>query len=84
VVEKKGTRQVAEDYLKFLYTDAGQRIIGKHHYRPIEERVLAEFSRELPPIKLFTIERVAKDWNAAQAKFFDQGAIFDQIFAQRQ
>lgn len=84
VVEKKQTRQVAEDYLQFLYTDAGQRTIGKHHYRPIEEKILAEFSRELPPIELFPITRVAADWNDIQAKFFDQRAIFDQIFTMKQ
>lgn len=81
VVNKKGTRAAAEAYLKFLYTKEGQRIIAKHHFRPIDPEVLAEVADYIPKMELFPLSLVAPNWDAAQEKFFAEGAIFDQIYS---
>jgi sulfate transport system substrate-binding protein len=82
-VDRKGTRVAAEAYLEFLYTEAAQETIAKHHYRPIDEKVLKRHADGLPDIKLFPVTSVASGWGETQAKFFAEGAIFDQIEAAR-
>jgi len=79
-VDRRGTRAAAEAYLKFLYTDQGQEIIGRHHYRPNNEEIGAKFTDTLPPLKLFSITDIAPGWDEANAKFFAEGALFDQIY----
>lgn len=79
-VRQKGTTEVAEAYLKFLYTPEAQEIIAKHHYRPVDEAVLKKHAGELHPIALFPITTVAADWNAAQDKFFGDGGVFDAVY----
>jgi sulfate transport system substrate-binding protein len=81
VVDRKGTREVAEAYLGFLYTPGAQEIIAKHHYRPADAEVLARHRDELPDITLFPITEVARDWDDAQQRFFAEGAEFDQLVA---
>ncbi len=78
-VERKGTRAVAEAYLKFLYTPEAQHILAKHHYRPIDESVRKQYAAVLPDMELFPVTAVAADWEDAQKKFFANGAIFDRI-----
>lgn len=78
-VERKGTRAVAESYLKFLYTEEAQHILAKHYYRPIDESVRKQYAKELPELQLFSVGAVAADWEDAQKKFFANGAIFDSI-----
>jgi sulfate transport system substrate-binding protein len=80
VVDEKGTRAAAEAYLKFLYTPEAQEIIAADHYRPRRSESLAAHSSELPAIPLFTINNLAGDWEKAQAKFFADGGVFDQIY----
>jgi sulfate transport system substrate-binding protein len=80
-VDERGTRAAAEAYLRFLYTDAAQDLIGKHGYRPSNERFLKKYAATLPRLKLFTLEEVAGDWAQARQRFFADGAIFDQIYA---
>jgi sulfate transport system substrate-binding protein len=80
-VDRKGTRAAAEAYLKFLYTDEGQEIIARHHYRPIDPKVLKKHARAFPDVTLFPITRVARDWGAAQDKFFAEGGVFDSIYS---
>ena len=77
---KKGTSEVAEAYLKFLYTPEGQEIIAKHFYRPTNPEVLARHSQQFPEIKLFSINEISKGWDDAQSRFFDEGALFDTIY----
>ena len=77
---RKGTQKVSEAYLKFLYTDAGQETIARYYYRPISENILAKNSARFPQIELFPITAIASDWDAAQAKFFAEGALFDAIY----
>ncbi|HTI51345.1 MAG TPA: sulfate ABC transporter substrate-binding protein [Planctomycetaceae bacterium] len=79
-VDRKGTRDAAEAYLKFLYTDAAQETIAKHFYRPINEEVLARHADVFRPIDLFPVTLVAANWEDAQTKFFGEGGVFDSIY----
>lgn len=79
-VDKRGTRQVAEAYLKFLYTPQAQEIIAKNYYRPRNAQVAAKYKSRFPNVKLFTIDRNFGGWRQAQANHFNDGALFDQIF----
>ena len=83
VVDKKGTRAAAEAYLKFLYTKEGQEIIAKHYFRPTNAEVAEKVAGQFRPVKLFPITRIATDWDEAQAKFFADGGIFDQIYEKK-
>jgi len=80
VVDKRGTRQVAEAYLRYLYTPQAQDIIAKHYYRPRNPQVAARYKSRFPNIKLFTIDRNFGGWQKAQATHFNDGGLFDQIF----
>jgi sulfate transport system substrate-binding protein len=79
VVDKKGTREAAEAYLAFLYTPQAQRIIGKNYYRPRDPAVAAEYAERYPPLNMVTIADFG-GWDAAQTKYFADGAMFDRIF----
>jgi sulfate transport system substrate-binding protein len=79
-VDAKGTRKVAEAYLEYLYSPAGQAIAAKHFYRPSEpELAAAEDVARFPNIELFGIDRFG-GWKEAQAKHFGDGGVFDQIY----
>jgi sulfate transport system substrate-binding protein len=80
VVDKHGTRAIAEAYLKYLYSDEGQKIAAKNYYRPINKNIAAAASK-LPKLKLFTIDEVFGGWQKAQKTHFSDGGIFDQIYA---
>ncbi|UVE17992.1 sulfate ABC transporter substrate-binding protein [Pseudomonas sp. LS44] len=79
-VDKKGTRAVAEAYLKHLYSPEGQRIAAKNFYRPRDKSVAAEFSKQFPDLKLVTIDKDFGGWKVAQPKFFNDGGVFDKIY----
>jgi sulfate transport system substrate-binding protein len=79
VVERHGNRAVAEAYLRFLYTPAGQELIARSFYRPRDPAVAARHP-ELPALTLFTIEEIAGDWARAQAVHFADGGLFDEIY----
>jgi sulfate transport system substrate-binding protein len=79
VVDKRGTRSVAQAYLEFLYTDEGQAIAAKHYYRPRSSVVLASYT-QFPQLKLFTIDEVFGGWQKAQKTHFADGGVFDQIY----
>ena len=81
VVDKKDTRDLAEAYLKFLYTSEAQEIVAQLHYRPRNAEALEKFSAELPPLPLFTIDETFGGWVKAHEAFFADGAVFDQIYA---
>ena len=80
VVDRRGTRKVAEAYLQFLYTDEGQEIAAQNYYRPIDEKIAKKYAAQYPKLKLFTIEEVAGGWNKAQKTHFADGGVFDQIY----
>lgn len=80
IVDKYGTREVATEYLNYLYSDEAQRIEGKNYYRPSNEAILNEFSDVFDlGINLVTINDFG-GWDEAFAKHFAEGAIFDQIY----
>jgi len=78
VADSHGTRAVATAYLEYLYSDAGQDIIGRHFYRPVSEAAQKKYP--LPKLDLITIDDTFGGWAAAQARYFSDGAIFDQIY----
>jgi sulfate transport system substrate-binding protein len=78
-VDKHQTRAVAEAYVKFLYSPQGQAIEARNFYRPRLPAVSAQYAAQFPRVNTFTIHDVFGDWRQAQAKFFADGAIFDQI-----
>jgi len=78
--EKKGTTKVAAAYLEYLYSDEAQEIIGRNYYRPGVPAAVAKFAGQFPKIQLVTIEAFG-GWRAAQHQFFDDGGVFDQIYA---
>lgn len=79
VVDKKGTRELAQAYLEFLYTPTGQDIAGRHFYRPIDPAAAKKYSSILKPIKLVDIGKFG-GWQKAQKKHFNDGGVFDQIY----
>jgi sulfate transport system substrate-binding protein len=80
VVDRKGTRAVAEEYLQFLYTPEGQEIAAKNHYRPRDEAVAAKYASTFSSVTLFTIDEAFGGWQAAQEVHFADGGTFDQIY----
>ncbi len=80
VVDKKGTRKVAEAYLQYLYSAEGQDLAGKHYYRPRHPQVAAKYASQFPKINLFTIDEVFGGWQKAQKTHFNDGGTFDQIY----
>ncbi|GAB7389024.1 sulfate ABC transporter substrate-binding protein [Bacillaceae bacterium] len=80
VVEKRGTREVAEAYLQYLYSSEGQEIAAKHYYRPRSADVAAKYKRTFPELELFTIDEMFGGWREAQQKHFADGGVFDQIY----
>ena len=83
-VDKKGTRAVAEEYLKYLYTEEGQDIIGKNFYRPaVSDKARAKYASQFPKIKLLTIDEAFGGWEKADKEHFADGASFDQIYTKK-
>jgi len=80
VVDKKGTRALAQAYLEYLYTPEGQEIAAKHHYRPRLEAVAKKYAASFPKINLITIDAVFGGWQKAQKTHFADGGVFDQIY----
>jgi len=80
VVDRRGTRRVAEAYLKYLYTPEAQAIIGKHYYRPRNPQVAARYSARFTKMNLLQIDRNFGGWKRAQATHFNDGGLFDQVF----
>ena len=83
VVEKHGTRKVAEAYLEYLYSPEGQEIAAKNFYRPTDAKVAAKYAKQFPKIKLFTIDEVFGGWTKAQKEHFADGGVFDQIYVKK-
>ena len=83
VADKKGTRQVAQAYLDYLYSDEGQQIAARNFYRPTGAKAKAEFAQQFPKLELFTIEQAFGGWGPADKAHFADGASFDQVYANR-
>jgi sulfate/thiosulfate transport system substrate-binding protein len=79
VVDKRGTRAIAEGYLRYLYSPAGQDIIARHYFRPRLPTAARRYAAQFPAMKLVTIDRFG-GWKRAQQTFFADGGVFDQIY----
>lgn len=79
--KKHGTEKISEAYLRYLYTPEGQEAIAKNFYRPRDPNVAAKYAGAFPQLNLVTIDKDFGGWAAAQKKFFDDGGVFDTIFA---
>ena len=80
VVDKKGTRAVAEAYLQYLYTPEGQEIAARNYYRPRLDAVAKKYASTFPKLKLVTIDEAFGGWQKAQKTHFADGGVFDQIY----
>ncbi|MBJ6723643.1 sulfate ABC transporter substrate-binding protein [Geomesophilobacter sediminis] len=80
VVDRKGTRKVAEEYLRYLYSAEGQEIAARHYYRPVDKAVAARYARRFPKLTLVTVDSVFGGWKQAQKTHFSDGGIFDRIY----
>ena len=80
-VDRKGTRAAAEEYLKFLYTEEAQDLIGKHFYRPTSAKAQAKYAKQLPKLNLFSINDAFGGWAKADKDHFADGGSFDQIYS---
>ncbi|ARJ67762.1 sulfate transporter subunit [Magnetospirillum sp. ME-1] len=83
VVDKRGTRAVAQAYLDFLYTPEAQEIIARNFYRPRDPEVVKKTAATFAPVKLFTIDDVFGGWTKAQTEHFSDGGVFDRITAKK-
>ncbi len=83
IVDKRGTRAVAQAYLEFLYTEEGQDIIGKHFYRPTSPQAQAKYAKQFPKLNLFSIDQAFGGWAIASREHFADGALFEQIYTKR-
>jgi sulfate/thiosulfate-binding protein len=83
VVDRRGTRAVAQAYLQWLYTEQGQTIAAKWFYRPRSQAVAARFAQQFPQVRLFTLAEVFGTWQRAQQAHFADGGAFDQIYRPR-
>ena len=84
VVDRKGTRAVAEEYLKYLYSEEGQDIAGKHFYRPaVSQRAQAKYAKQFPRLDLFTIQQAFGGWEQASKVHFADGGTFDQVYTRK-
>ena len=83
-VDKKGTRAVAEEYLKYLYSEEGQDIAGKNFYRPaVSEKAKAKYAKQFAKINLFSIDTAFGGWAKADKGHFADGGSFDQIYTRK-
>jgi len=80
VVDKRGTRKIAEAYLKYLYSPEGQEIAAKDGYRPRDAAIAAKYASKFKTLPLFTIDEAFGGWQKAQTTHFADGGTFDQIY----
>lgn len=81
--KKHGTEKVARAYLEFLYTPEAQTLIARNFYRPRDPQVAASFKHQFPDVNLVTIDKDFGGWARAQKTFFDEGGVFDRIYAKK-
>jgi sulfate transport system substrate-binding protein len=80
VVDKRGTRDLAEAYLQYLYSEEGQEIAAKNFYRPSNQKVSAKYGKQFPVIAMFRIDEAFGGWKNAHKIHFADGGTFDQIY----
>jgi sulfate/thiosulfate transport system substrate-binding protein len=80
VADRKGTRAVAEAYLRYWYSREGQEIAARNSYRPRDPEIAKEYENSFAKVELFTVGDVFGGWTRAQKEHFGEGGIFDQIY----
>ena len=83
VANKRGTQKQAKAYLDFLFSNAGQEIIAKHHLRPKNPAIFKKHAKQFPNVKTFTVESALGGWTSAHKKHFADGGVYDQIARRR-
>ncbi len=83
VVEKRGTRKVAEAYLQYLYSPEAQELAAQFELRPRDAKIAGKYAKSLPPLKLFTVDEVFGSLKKAQAEHFKDGGVFDQFYTRK-
>lgn len=81
VAKKNGNLDIAQEYLKYLYSTEAQEIIAKNYYRPTDKDIAAKYAKKFPDLELITIAQLG-GWNEAQKKHFADDGVFDQIYDQ--
>jgi sulfate/thiosulfate transport system substrate-binding protein len=81
VVDRRGTRAVAQAYLDYLYSPQGQVLAAQNYYRPVSASVAQHYAKQFPQVKLFELSEVFGNWAQAQKTHFADGGVFDQIYA---
>jgi sulfate transport system substrate-binding protein len=80
-VDRKKTREVAEAYLRYTFTDEAQEIFAKHFYRPVNEAILKKYlGAVFGDIERFPITAIAKDFVDAHKQYIGEGGVFDTIY----
>lgn len=82
VTDRRGTTVIALEYLNHLYSEEGQEIAAKNHYRPQLKSVATKYENQFPKLELFAVKEVFGGWQNAQKTHFADGGVFDQIYAQ--
>lgn len=80
VVDKQGTRKEAEAYLKYLWSDEGQRIAANNYLRPRNPAILAEFADRFPQVTFLNVVKTFGEWPVIQSTHFKEGGVFDQVY----
>jgi sulfate/thiosulfate transport system substrate-binding protein len=80
VADRKGTRAVAEAYLRYWYSKEGQEIAARNSYRPRDPEIAREYENSFAKVELFTVDDVFGGWAKAQKEHFAEGGVFDQIY----
>jgi sulfate/thiosulfate-binding protein len=80
IVDKRGTRAVAQAYLEYLYSPEGQEIAARHYYRPRDAKVAGRYAKQFGKVNLVTIDDAFGGWRNAQKLHFSDGGVFDQIY----
>lgn len=80
VVERKGTRELAQAYLEYLWSDEAQRIAAKNFLRPRNQEILAEYADRFPPVDFISVEDTFGNWADIQVTHFNDGGVFDEIY----
>jgi sulfate transport system substrate-binding protein len=80
VADRKGTRAVAEAYVRYWYSKEGQEIAARNSYRPRDPEIAKEYENSFAKVELFTVGDVFGGWTKAQKEHFGEGGIFDQIY----
>lgn len=83
VAQKHGTEKIAHAYLEYLYSPEAQKLAAKYFYRPQLKSAAAKYASQFPKVNTFTIDQAAGGWRNAQAKYFADGAYFDQIYSSK-